>query len=104
MSVVLVVILVMALTLCVIGVLAMTTGRVALPWVRNGVKQPRVWGAGTLLIAAGLTAAWLVPFRGQSLLTLAGLVLTCWSQGWRHRERAQGTDLSRTAPTPDTNG
>ncbi|MET8580972.1 hypothetical protein ABZX39_08785 [Streptomyces collinus] len=80
------IILVMALILCVTGVLAMTTGRVALPWVRKGVKQPRVWGAGALLIAASLTAAWLVPFHGQSLLMLAGLALTWWAQGWRHRE------------------
>ncbi|MGW2702586.1 hypothetical protein [Streptomyces sp. NPDC001340] len=93
----------MALILCVTGVLAVTTGRIALPWVRKGVKQPRVWGAGALLIAASLTAAWLVPFRGQSLLMLAGLVLTWRAQGWRHRETPRGTDLSRTALTPDTN-
>lgn len=63
-------ILVTALILTVTGVLAMTTGRIALPWLRKGVKQPRVWGAGTLLIAASLTATWLVPFHGQSLLRL----------------------------------
>ncbi len=74
-SVVLPVVLVVALILGVTGVLAMTTGHIALPWVRKKVKQPRIWGAGTLLIAASLTAAWLVPFHGQSLLMLAGLVL-----------------------------
>ncbi|AWE51239.1 hypothetical protein DC008_17070 [Streptomyces nigra] len=74
-SVVLPVVLVVALILGVTGVLAMTTGHIALSWVRKKVKQPRIWGAGTLLIAASLTAAWLVPFHGQSLLMLAGLVL-----------------------------
>ncbi|MFF1835045.1 hypothetical protein ACFVXE_12700 [Streptomyces sp. NPDC058231] len=85
-SVVLVIILVMALILGVTGALAMTTGRIAFPWVRKGVKQPRVWGAGALLIAANLAAAWLVPFHGQSLLMLAGLLLIWRAQGWGHRE------------------
>ncbi|MDX2591968.1 MULTISPECIES: hypothetical protein [Streptomyces] len=85
-SIVLAMIVVMVLLLSVTGVLAMTTGRIALPWVRKGVKRPRLWGAGALLIAASLTMAWLVPFRGQSLLMLAGLLLTWRAQGWRHRE------------------
>ncbi|BDH07507.1 hypothetical protein HEK131_47340 [Streptomyces seoulensis] len=102
--VVLVLILVMALTLTVTGLLAMTTGRIAFPWVRKGVKQPRVWGAGTSLIAASLTATWLVPFHGQSLLMLAGVALTWRAQGRRHRKTPQGADLSRTGLTPDTNG
>lgn len=103
-SVVLVITLVMALILGVTGVWATTAGHIALPWVRKGVKLPRVWGAGALLIAASLTAAWLVPFRGQSLLMLAGLVLIWRAQGWRHRETSRGTDLSRAVLPPDTNG
>lgn len=80
---------VLALTLGVAGVLAVTTGRITLPWLRRGVKQPRVWGAGSLLVAASLAATWLVPFRGQSLLMLAGLMLIWRSQGWGHRKAPQ---------------
>ncbi|MFF3354951.1 hypothetical protein ACFYWN_20375 [Streptomyces sp. NPDC002917] len=86
-SVILVAVLMMALILGVTGLLAMVTGRIAFPWVRRGAKQPRVWGAGALLIAANLATAWLVPnFHGQSLVGMAGLGLICWAQGWRRRE------------------
>ncbi|MET7610028.1 hypothetical protein ABZX97_02830 [Streptomyces seoulensis] len=103
-TVVLVLVLALALILTVTGVLAMTTGRIALPWVRKGVTRPRVWGAGTLLIAASLAATWLVPFRGQSLLMLVGLALIWRAQSRRHREPPQGVDLPKTGLTPDTNG
>ncbi|MFJ3716219.1 hypothetical protein [Streptomyces sp. NPDC090057] len=85
-SVVLVLVLTVALMLGVTGALAVMTGRIALPWVRKGVEQPRLWGAGALLLAASLAVAWLVPFRGQSLLLPAGLVLVWRARGRRPRE------------------
>ena len=72
--------MVMALTLGGVGTVTLATGRVAVPWLRNGVGRPGVWGAGVMLLAAGVAAACVVPFEADMALMLGGLVLVGLSQ------------------------
>ncbi|AWL39626.1 hypothetical protein [Streptomyces halstedii] len=82
--------MVMALTLGVVGTVTLATGRVAVPWLRKGVGRPGVWGAGVMLLAAGIAAARVVPFEADMALMLGGLVLVGLSQVFG-RQRAQQT-------------
>ncbi|MFH9489112.1 hypothetical protein ACIPJG_31010 [Streptomyces halstedii] len=76
----LIVSMVMALTLGGVGTVTLATGRVAVPRLRNGVGRPGVWGAGVMLLAAGVAAARVVPFEADMALMLGGLVLVGLSQ------------------------
>ncbi|MFE7518589.1 hypothetical protein [Streptomyces halstedii] len=76
----LIVSMVIALTLGGVGTVTLATGRVAVPWLRNGVGRPGVWGAGVMLLAAGVAAARVVPFEADMALMLGGLVLVGLSQ------------------------
>ncbi|WP_329228061.1 hypothetical protein OG488_10450 [Streptomyces sp. NBC_01460] len=69
-----------ALTLGVVGMVALVTGRVAVPWLRNSVGRPGIWGGGVMLLAAGVAAARVLPFEADMSLILGGLVLVGLSQ------------------------
>ncbi|CAL9398535.1 hypothetical protein [Streptomyces sp. Tu 3180] len=93
--------LVMALVLGAAGAVALVTGRIVLPWFRDGVSRPGLWGAGALLLAGGLAAAHLMPFGGNMPLVLGGLVLVAASQfleprRTRQRVRREGERGRRT--------
>lgn len=70
----------MALMLGVVGTVTLATGRVAVPWLRRGVGRPGVWGAGVMLLAAGIAAARGMSFEADMALMLGGLVLVGLSQ------------------------
>ncbi|MFG2593680.1 hypothetical protein [Streptomyces sp. NPDC048438] len=76
----LIVSMVMALTLGVVGMVTLVTGRVAVPWLRNSVGRPGIWGAGVMLLAAGVAAARVMPFGADMSLMLGGLALAGLSQ------------------------
>ncbi|MFJ1674982.1 MULTISPECIES: hypothetical protein [unclassified Streptomyces] len=76
----LIVSMVMALTFGVVGMVTLVTGRVAVPWLRNSVGRPGVWGAGVMLLAAGVAAARVMPLGANMSLMLGGLVLVGLSQ------------------------
>ncbi|MFJ2913757.1 hypothetical protein ACIO8F_31045 [Streptomyces sp. NPDC087228] len=76
----LIVSMVMALTFGVVGMVTLVTGRVAVPWLRNSVGRPGVWGTGVMLLAAGVAAARVMPLGANMSLMLGGLVLVGLSQ------------------------
>ncbi|MFJ4575550.1 hypothetical protein ACIP4W_29890 [Streptomyces sp. NPDC088846] len=76
----LIVSMVMSLTFGVVGMVTLVTGRVAVPWLRNSVGRPGVWGAGVMLLAAGVAAARVMPLGANMSLMLGGLVLVGLSQ------------------------
>jgi hypothetical protein len=56
------------------GVLALTTGR-ALPWQREEILRPQLWGSGALLFGAGMALARFVGTLHD--LTLDDVVFPC---------------------------
>ncbi|MEU9620937.1 hypothetical protein [Streptomyces sp. NPDC048155] len=85
----LIVSMVMALTFGVVGMVTLVTGRVAVPWLRNSVGRPDVWGAGVMLLAAGVAAARVMPLGANMSLMLGGLVLVGLSQILRRQGARQ---------------
>ncbi|MFB6989337.1 hypothetical protein [Streptomyces sp. NPDC056304] len=81
--------MVMALVLGVVGVLALVTGRVVLPWLSSSVRRPGVWGAGALLLAGAVGGARIMPFEVNVPLMLGGLVLMGLAQVLGSRESRQ---------------
>ncbi|MFF1504850.1 hypothetical protein ACFVZR_34580 [Streptomyces sp. NPDC058316] len=81
--------MVMALVLGVVGVLAVVTGRVVLPWLNSSVRRPGVWGAGALLLAGAVGGARIMPFEVNVPLMLGGLVLMGLAQVLGSRESRQ---------------
>ncbi|MEU6364467.1 hypothetical protein ABZ876_01695 [Streptomyces sp. NPDC046931] len=63
----------------VTGVLALTTGRMIVPWQRGYVLRPRLWGAGALVFVAGIVllrfAAAVIGATAFDSLSTCGLVL-----------------------------
>ncbi|MFF9816174.1 hypothetical protein [Streptomyces sp. NPDC014006] len=49
-----------------LGVVTLTTGRVA-PWVRGRIVRPALWGSGALLFAAGMATGLSTRFFDVSL-------------------------------------
>ncbi|GAA3054324.1 hypothetical protein [Streptomyces glomeratus] len=62
-----------------LGVLALTTGRMIVPWQRGRVPRPRLWGSGALLLAAGFVvlrfSAAVIGATAFGILSTGGLVL-----------------------------
>ncbi|MFC9278093.1 hypothetical protein [Streptomyces collinus] len=56
-----------------VGVYALAVGRVPGRWLRRNVEQPRVWGAGALLLAVGISFSSTVAIVGGGLITLGFL-------------------------------
>ncbi|MGW5253506.1 hypothetical protein ACWERW_10835 [Streptomyces sp. NPDC004012] len=56
----------------VVGVTALTTGRVIVPsWQRGYVLRPRLWGSGALLFVAGMVLfRFVVPSGGTTTLDI----------------------------------
>ncbi|MFF9218350.1 hypothetical protein [Streptomyces viridosporus] len=81
--------LVMALVLGVAGSVALVAGRIVLPWFRDSVSRPGLWGAGALLLAGGLAATPAMPFGGNMPLILVGLSLMTASQFIEEPRRAR---------------
>ncbi|WP_137988795.1 hypothetical protein [Streptomyces vilmorinianum] len=62
------------------GLYALTTARMPLPWLRRSVHRPRLWGAGSLVMAVAVGTLRITPFEVGMTLILAGLVPTALSQ------------------------
>ncbi|MBB1242268.1 hypothetical protein GL263_01560 [Streptomyces durbertensis] len=71
----LVVTLLLALSLGVVGVMTIVTGRMPLRWLRREVRHPLLWGAGALVEAAALLIVRIVPFEVSTPIFMAGLLL-----------------------------
>ncbi|MFG2408081.1 hypothetical protein ACGFR8_27825 [Streptomyces brevispora] len=85
----LIVSMVMALTLGAVGMVTLVSGRVAVPWLRNSVGRPGVWGAGVMLLAAAIAAARVMPFGANMSVMLGGVVLVGLSQILGHQGARQ---------------
>ncbi|CAG6395017.1 hypothetical protein NMG29_03140 [Streptomyces cocklensis] len=89
-ALVLVVDMVVAVAFGVVGVLALATGRVVVPWLRRTVRRPALWGAGALLVSGALAGAHVMPYQVDVPLMLGGLALIGAAQilGSREPRRA----------------
>ncbi|MER7739519.1 hypothetical protein ABTX34_14525 [Streptomyces sp. NPDC096538] len=62
------------LTCAVLGLYGLILGRAPGRWLRRHVRQPRLWGAGVLLVAAGNFAQPSVTVVGVGLIALGHVV------------------------------
>ncbi|MFE9923693.1 hypothetical protein ACFYQA_19560 [Streptomyces sp. NPDC005774] len=81
--------MVTALVFGVVGVLALVTGRVVLPWLSSSVRRPGIWGAGALLSAGAVATARIMPFEVNVPIMLGGFVLIGLAQVLGSRESRQ---------------
>ncbi|MCX5006610.1 hypothetical protein OHB05_28905 [Streptomyces sp. NBC_00638] len=56
-----------------IGMYALALGRVPGRWLQRNVENPRVWGAGALLLVAAVFSSRTVALIGAGLITLGYL-------------------------------
>ncbi|MET9896910.1 hypothetical protein ABZZ47_43450 [Streptomyces sp. NPDC006465] len=56
-----------------IGMYALILGRVPGRWLQRNVEHPRIWGAGALFLAAGVSYSSTVAIIGAGLITLGYL-------------------------------
>ncbi|MFJ2563948.1 hypothetical protein ACIQ8G_15675 [Streptomyces sp. NPDC094154] len=68
---VLAVLLTLAVAGVVLGVQAVLFGRISGRWLRWRVREPRLWGAGVLLLIVGWFAAAEIAVLGAGLVALA---------------------------------
>ncbi|MFF4038968.1 hypothetical protein [Streptomyces sp. NPDC001816] len=59
----------------VVGMYALSLGRVPGRWLQRNVEHPRIWGAGALLLAVGVSFSSTVAIIGAGLITLGYLNL-----------------------------
>ncbi|MFB6518464.1 hypothetical protein [Streptomyces sp. NPDC056401] len=90
--------IVVALGFGTVGVWTITTGRVALPWLRRSVRRPIVWGVGTLVMAGALAGAPALPFTVFVPLLMAGVALVGIAQVSRPRKGSSDAAASGAVP------
>lgn len=56
-----------------VGIYALALGRVPGRWLQRNVEHPRIWGAGALMLATGVSFSSVVAFIGAGLITLGYL-------------------------------
>lgn len=57
----------------VVGIYALVLGRAPGRWLQRNVEHPRIWGAGALLLAVGMSFSSTVAIIGAGLITLGHL-------------------------------